>query len=112
MRTRAFLLAGLLVALLLAGAVSGFASSSPDALDAVLRDGCAVDGGGAITGGSCIAERERASESTGSPLAGYGIRGPGHPYLSTGIAGAAGVLVTFAVGAGLCWLVRRRRPAD
>ena len=52
----------LLVALLLAGVVSNFASSSPDGPDS---------------------------------------------------AGVVGVLVTFGVGAGVFWLVRRRRaPAD
>ena len=43
-----------------------------------------------------------------SPLAGYGIRGVDNPYLSTGLAGVAGVLLTFGIGAGGFWLARRR----
>ncbi|GAB1640654.1 PDGLE domain-containing protein [Krasilnikovia sp. MM14-A1259] len=104
-----FLAGGLLVALLLAGVVSNFASSSPDGLDATALRGCTVDAAGRITGGTCMAQREQSHQAAGSPLAGYGIRGVGNTYLSTGLSGAAGVLVTFALGGGLFWLARRRR---
>ena len=55
----AFLAGGLLVALLLAGVVSNFASSSPDGLDATARQGCTTDAAGNITGGTCMAQQEQ-----------------------------------------------------
>lgn len=111
-RNRKFMLAGLLIALLLAGVVSNFASSKPDGLDSVALKGCTVSSEGKITGGDCPARRERANQTERSPLAGYGIRGIDNPYLSTGLAGVLGVAVTFGVGAGLFWLARRRRHAS
>jgi len=105
-----FLAGGLLVALLLAGVVSNFASSSPDGLDATARKGCTFDSHGEITGGSCMLQREQDHQLADSPLSGYGIRGIDNPYLSTGLAGVLGVLVTFAIGGGVFWLVRRRNP--
>jgi cobalt/nickel transport protein len=105
-----FLAGGLLVALLLAGVVSNFASSSPDGLDATARQGCTFDSAGHITGGTCMAQKEQAHQVQDSPLAGYGIKGITNPYLSTGLAGIAGVLITFGVGFGLFWLLRRRQP--
>jgi cobalt/nickel transport protein len=103
-----FLGAGLLVAVLLAGVVSNFASSSPDGLDATARKGCTVDAAGNITGGTCMAQRERRHQAGDSPLAGYGIRGISNPYVSTGLSGVLGVLVTFGLGYGVFRLVRRR----
>lgn len=104
------MLGGLLVALLIAGVVSNFAAGSPDGLDATALRGCTVDDEGRITGGTCMARSEREHE-VGGPLAEYGIRGVDNGFLSTGLAGAAGVLLTFAVGGGLFWLARRRQPA-
>lgn len=109
-RTPAFILGGLLVALLLAGVVSNFASSAPDGLDSTARRGCTVDAAGEITGGTCMAQSERDHE-VGGPLADYGISGIDNGFLSTGVAGAAGVLITFALGGGLFWLARRRSGA-
>ncbi|HEX9998888.1 MAG TPA: PDGLE domain-containing protein [Actinoplanes sp.] len=103
-----FLAGGLLVALLLAGVVSNFASSSPDGLDATARDGCTFNAADEITGGTCMLQRERAHQLADSPLANYGIKGVTNPYVSTGLAGVAGVLITFAIGGGAFWLVRRR----
>ena len=105
-----FLTGGLLVALLLAGVVSNFASSSPDGLDATARQGCTFGADGEITGGTCMLRREREHQLADGPLAGYGIRGIDNPYLSTGLAGVLGVLLTFALGGGVFWLVRRRTP--
>jgi len=105
-----FLAGGLLVALLLAGVVSNFASSSPDGLDATAREGCTFDAQGQITGGSCMLQREQGHQLAESPLANYGIRGIDNPWLSTGLSGVLGVLVTFAIGGGVFWLVRRRTP--
>jgi cobalt/nickel transport protein len=98
----------LLVALLLAGVVSNFASSSPDGLDATAREGCTFNAADEITGGTCMLQQERDHQLAGSPLADYGIKGIDNPYLSTGLAGVAGVLITFAVGGGLFWVTRRR----
>ena len=111
MSKRMFLVVGLLVTLLLAGVVSSFASSSPDGLDATALRGCTTNADGEITGGSCIAQQEQPHETEAGPLAGYGLRGIDNPYLATGLSGVLGVLLTFAVGGGLFWLVRRREPA-
>ena len=110
MSRRMFLVAGLLVACLLAGVVSSFASSSPDGLDKTALDGCTVDAAGEITGGECMAQKEQEHQLGGSPLADYGIRGIDNPHLSTGLSGVLGVLVTFAIGGGVFWLLRRRSP--
>ncbi len=112
MSKRVFVVAGLLVALLLAGVVSSFASSSPDGLDATARKGCTVDASGAITGGTCMAQKEQEHQLGGSPLADYGIRGIENEALATGLSGVLGVALTFAVGGGLFWLVRRRKPVS
>lgn len=106
-----FLAAGLLVALLLAGVVSNFASSSPDGLDATARQGCTFGADDEITGGTCMLQREKDHQLADSPLADYGIKGIASPSLSTGLAGVAGVLITFGLGAGAFWLLRRRSSA-
>ena len=64
-----FLAGGLLVALLLAGVVSNFASSSPDGLDATARDGCTFDANDEITGGTCMLQQEQGHQMADSPLA-------------------------------------------
>ena len=99
---------GLLVALLLAGVVSNFASGSPDGLDHAARQGCTFNADDEITGGTCMAQQEGEHQLGDSPLADYGIRGIDNECLSTGLSGVLGVLVTFGVGGGLFWLVRRR----
>lgn len=112
-KTTWFILGGLLVALLLAGVVSNFASGSPDGLDSASTKGCTVDENDEITGGTCMAQNAKDSETADSPLADYGISGIGNSYLSTGLAGVTGVLLTFAIGGGLFWLVRgRKQPAS
>ena len=108
---RWFLGAGLLVALILAGVVSNFASSSPDGLDATAREGCTFNADDEITGGTCMLQQEKDHQLADSPLADYGIKGIANPYVSTGLAGVAGVLLTFGVGAGAFWLLRRRSAA-
>jgi hypothetical protein len=93
---------GLAVALALAFFVSPEASSEPDGLNKV-----ALDEG--------FAGQERAHATEDSPLAGYGVEGVDDDRLSTGLAGIAGVAVTFAVVGGGLVLVRRtqrrREPA-
>ncbi|XVV09051.1 PDGLE domain-containing protein [Actinoplanes sp. CA-131856] len=109
-----FLAGGLLVALLLAGVVSSFASGSPDGLDYTAREGCTFNAEGEITGGTCMAQQEGEHQLSDSPLADYGIKGIDNEYLSTGLSGVLGVLITFGIGAGVFWLARRRgqTPAD
>ncbi|NES30908.1 cobalamin biosynthesis protein CbiM [Micromonospora terminaliae] len=110
-RSWPFVLGGLLVALLLAGVVSNYASAHPDGLDSSLLKGCTVNAGGEITGGSCPAQQAKDHELADSPLADYGVRGVRNGFLSTGLSGVLGVLLTFAIGGGLFWLARRRGPA-
>ena len=110
-RSWAFLAGGLLVALLLAGVVSNYASSHPDGLDSSLRKGCTVDVDDNIVGGSCPAQQAKDHELGDSPLADYGVRGVENSFLSTGLSGVLGVLVTFAIGVGGFWLLRRRDTA-
>ena len=99
MRLGAFVGGGLLLALLLALVVSGFASGSPDGLERVAED----KGFLATARGHLLAD---------SPLAGYAVRGLGEGRLSTGLSGVIGVLVTFALGYGLLRLARRRGARD
>ncbi|MFE9957992.1 PDGLE domain-containing protein [Micromonospora sp. NPDC005299] len=109
-RSWPFVLGGLLVALLLAGVVSNYASAHPDGLDSSLLKGCTVNADDEITGGTCPAQQAKEHELADSPLADYGVRGVGNGFLSTGLSGVLGVLLTFAVGGGLFWLTRRRGP--
>jgi cobalt/nickel transport protein len=108
-RSTWFVLGGLLVALLLAGFVSNFASRSPDGLDSASRRGCTVNEGDEITGGDCMGANAEDHELSDSPFADYGLSGIGNSYVSTAVAGVTGVLLTFAVAGGVFWLVRRRR---
>jgi cobalt/nickel transport protein len=105
-----FLAGGLLVALLLAGVVSNFASDSPDGLDATARQGCTFGADGEITGGTCMLQQEKDHQLAGGPLADYRIRGIDNKFLATGLSGVLGVLITFAIGGGVFWLARRRTP--
>ncbi|MEU4626431.1 PDGLE domain-containing protein [Actinoplanes sp. NPDC023801] len=107
-----FLISGLLVALLLAGVVSSFASGSPDGLDHAAREGCTFNADDEITGGTCMAQQEQEHQLADSPLAGYAFRGIDNEYLATGLSGVAGVLITFAIGGGLFWVLRRRPRTD
>jgi len=104
-----FVFGGLLLSLVLAGVVSNAASTSPDGLDAAARAGCTFDAEDTVTGGDCVAKQAREHDA---PLAGYGVRGLGNEWLSTGLSGVAGVLVTFAVGGALFWVVRRTAPKN
>ncbi|MEV0649810.1 PDGLE domain-containing protein [Phytomonospora sp. NPDC050363] len=103
----AFLIGGLLVAFVLAGVVSNFASADPDGLDSVSREGCTFNAEDEITGGECMAQAA-AEHEVGGPLADYGIKGLDNEFVSTGLSGVLGVVITFAIGGGLFWLVRRR----
>lgn len=93
--TRSLVLAGLLVALVLAGGVSYYASSSPDGLEHVAES---LGFGGTA--------QEHAS--TGSPLADYSTSGVENARLSGGLAGVIGVAVTGLLAFALMYAVRRR----
>jgi hypothetical protein len=94
-RTRGLLLAGLVVALLLAGVGSYYASSRPDGLEWSAEEEGFLD-------------TARDSAAADSPLADYGVAGIGDARLSGGLAGVAGVLVTLVLAGGVTLLVRRR----
>lgn len=82
-------------ALLLAGVVSYYASSSPDGLTKVSED-------------KGFAATERTHGAKDSPFAGYATKDVGNDRLSGGLAGLVGVTVVLALGTGLVYAVRRR----
>jgi hypothetical protein len=92
---RVFLAAGVLVALLLAGIVSFYASAAPDGLEKA-----AVDQGLDVTA------RDHALAD--SPFADYGTKGVEDRRLSGGVAGVTGVLVTLGAAGGLFVVLRHR----
>ena len=91
--TRTLLVVGLLVALVLAGVVSFYASASPDGLNRVAGD-------------LGFADAERASGAHGGPLAGYDVAGRGTRW-SGGLAGVIGCLVVLACTSALMLLRSR-----
>ncbi|CAA9235774.1 MAG: hypothetical protein AVDCRST_MAG41-1186 [uncultured Corynebacteriales bacterium] len=93
-RTRGLLLGGLLLALLLAGVVSQFASGSPDGLEKVAED-------------KGFIATATDSDLADSPVADYAVRGVDDERVSGGLAGVLGVLATFAIGGALFLVVRR-----
>lgn len=90
-----FLAAALLVALLLAGVGSYYASSHPDGLEFVA----------AKTG---FIDREQSAGH--GPFTGYETRGIDDRRLSGGVAGVAGALLVLGIGGTLFWALRRRDP--
>jgi cobalt/nickel transport protein len=91
--TRTLLVVGLLVALLLAGVVSLWASASPDGLNRVAGD-------------LGFAGAEQASGTQDGPLAGYDVAGVDSRW-SGGLAGVIGCLVVLACTSTLMLLRRR-----
>ncbi|SET65029.1 PDGLE domain-containing protein [Geodermatophilus poikilotrophus] len=87
--------AGLAVALLVAGVVSWYASASPDGLEWAAEQAGFLD-------------TAEDSAVAASPLADYGVSGVGSERLSGGLAGVVGVLVTLLLAGGLALLLRRR----
>ncbi|KRB77060.1 hypothetical protein ASE01_09885 [Nocardioides sp. Root190] len=98
--SRRFLVIGLLVALLVAGVGSFYASSHPDGLEYVAGR----------TGFLDTAEEDPVS--TGSPFADYGTEGVDNERLSGGIAGVVGVLLTLLIGGGLFHVLGRRGGSE
>jgi len=106
-----FYLGFLIVALIIAGGLSYFASPHPDGLDSVTLQGCQVtevDGAEQLDG-DCIAQHARDSATASSPLADYSVGGGAG---TVGQAGILGVLVILVLAGGLFWLLRRRDGAD
>src|SRR4249919_2224784 len=93
--TKAVVFAGVVVALLLAGVVSFYASNSPDGLNRVAED-------------KGFSDTQTKHVSDGSPLAGYGTQGIDNQRLSGGLAGVVGCVVVLALAGGLTYVVRRR----
>ncbi|GAU68658.1 protein name [Streptomyces sp. NBRC 110611] len=89
-------LAGLAAALVCAGVLSYYASTSPDGLEKVAQDQ-----------GLDAKAKEHAAK--GSPLADYSVKDIGDPRLSGGLAGVIGVGATLAAGTGVFVIVRRQR---
>ncbi|MFC5148189.1 energy-coupling factor ABC transporter permease [Streptomyces aureoversilis] len=90
--------AGLGVALVCAGGVSYYASSSPDGLEKVAHD----------KGIDSKAEEHAAKDS---PLADYQVKDVADERISGGLAGVIGVGATLAAGTAVFVVVRRRRAA-
>lgn len=95
MTNRKVMLVGVLLALLLAGVASYYASSAPDGLEKVATD-------------QGISQQAKDHGLADSPFADYGTKGVDNARLSTGLAGIAGVAITLALGSGLVLAVRRR----
>lgn len=92
---RRFAVVFLLVALVVAGVVSFYASGDPDGLTKVAED-------------KGFAAQEKEHPLSGSPLSDYGVKGVENERLSVGLAGVIGVALTAAAGGGLFWVLRRR----
>jgi cobalt/nickel transport protein len=97
MRSRRFFVLGILVALLVAGFGSYYASSQPDGLEFVAEK----------TGFSDSADEPGNADS---PFADYGTKGVDDERLGGGIAGVAGVLLVLVLMGGITFAVRRREP--
>lgn len=93
---RRLLIAGGVLAVLLAAVVSFYASSQPDGLNRVAED-------------HGIAASERESAAAESLFADYAVSGVGNDRVASGAAGLAGVAVTAAVGFGFFRILRVRR---
>ena len=85
----------LLVAVVVAGFVSYFASSAPDGLTRAADD-------------HGISAAQKPHATADSPLADYGILGVDNDLLSGGLAGVVGVGVELVLAGGLALAVRRR----
>jgi len=97
--TRVLVVAGLLVALLLAGVASFYASSDPDGLTKVSQD-------------QGFAQSEEQHGAGDGPFAGYQTDGIAGGRLSGGLAGVVGSLVVLTIAGGGALAVRRRRTAE
>lgn len=97
--TKVFAVVAVLVALLLAGVVSYYASGSPDGLNRVAED-------------KGFAAQEKDSAAADSPFSDYATRDVDNDRLSGAVAGIVGVAVVLVLAGGLGHVVRRRGAAD
>lgn len=95
MTTKRFAVLAVIVALLVAGVLSFYASKSPDGLQHV-----------AETKG--FSQTETEHHAANGPLAGYEAKGVTSPHLSKGLAGVIGVGATGLLMGGLVLVLRRR----
>ena len=93
---RAVGLVVLLVALLVAGVVSHYASGSPDGLERVAQD-------------QGFAQTEETHPGADGALAGYETTAVRDDRVSGGVAGVAGVVVVLVLTGGLAVVLRRRK---
>lgn len=93
--SRALLVTGLLVTLLLAGVLSFYASGHPDGLQYVAEK-------------VGFSQTARDHATSGSPFADYTTKGVANQRLSGGLAGVVGVVAVGLIGGGLAWVLRRR----
>lgn len=99
MRRQTFLIAGFVTSLILAGAASFYASSSPDGLEYVASQ----------TG---FEHTARDSATADGPLADYQATGVDDKRLSGGLAGVIGTSTVALIAGGLFWGLRRRSRTD
>jgi cobalt/nickel transport protein len=91
-------IAGLLIALGVAGALSPWASSAPDGLERVAQR-------------LGFARRAAATPVPAAPMAAYRVPAVPNERASTAVAGLAGTLVVFAITGGLAQVLRRREKS-
>jgi len=94
--TTALVLLGLALAIGLVVFVAPFANPNPDGLEKVTAD-TGID--------AAVTDHQLAD----GPFADYGVDGVDNSVVAIGVAGIVGIAATFVVGAGVLWLVRRRR---
>jgi cobalt/nickel transport system permease protein len=96
--TLAFVLVGIAAAVALVILIAPNANANPDGLEKVAAE-------------KGIDREVRDHDLAGGPFADYGVSGVDNRYVGTWISGLLGVAVTFAIGAGIVYVVRRsRRP--
>ena len=99
MSRKAFFATFLLVALLIAGVGSFYASTHPDGLNFVAEKTGFID-------------QEKTSAASDGPFAGYSTKGIDDARLSGGVAGVVGCLLVLGMAGGLTWTLRRRGAAS
>ena len=99
MKRRTFFLTGLLVAILVAGVGSYYASAHPDGLEHVAEQAGFLDS----------AEDSKAADG---PFADYETKGVDDERLGGGLAGMAGVLVVLLLMGAIAFAIRRRSGSE
>ena len=94
--SKRFYLYFLTASILIAGALSFYASSHPDGLEKVAEDVGFLD-------------TAKDSAVSGSPLADYGISGLDNARISVGLSGLIGLAVTGFVAFGVFYLAKKLR---